>query len=233
MRIEGLRAQCGPRLYWVHARSDRDRPCLSRWRSVDGAPWKVTRTYDSLSRIKSEDQGGYLVSYDWAEEGKRTALHYPTAGFYLDYTYDHLDRISDIIEGGGNSVAAYEYAGKSRVLEKVMGNGTASRLHTGGTSTWDDTLYYDAARRPTLLEHVGPQGLQTALSHAYDRMHNRLYEGRTIDVGSGVLAADGDNYVYDDIYRLTTFERDVPAADLGVPGLGNERWRSKLAGAGC
>ena len=50
-------------------------------------------------------------------------------------------------------------------------------------------------------------------------MFNRTYEGRGIN-GGGIT--EGDNYGYDELYRLTTFERDVPAADLGNLGQGQQ-----------
>lgn len=182
----------------------------------DGDDWVVTRAFDALGRIISETQNGRTIASTWTEEAERTSVTYPS-GLALTTTFDVLDRVSAIKQGVAD-IAVYSYAGPGRVLERANGNGTSSRYHDG---SWNDTAYFDGARRPTRLDHVvtATSVLQTGFEHAYDRVGNRLYERRLHDGGRG------DNYVYDSLYRLVTFERLVPSVDVGVPNQGNELQR--------
>lgn len=136
-------------------------------------------------------------------------MSYPS-GSVVNALFDALDRVATINANGG-MVASYAYAGPGRVLERLNGNGTSARFHDG---TFNDSAYYDGARRPTRLEHVNGSAVQTGFVHEYDRVGNRKFERRLHDGGKG------DNYVYDSLYRLVTFERLVPAANVGVPGQG-------------
>ena len=184
-----------------------------------GEDWIVTRTYDYLSRMLTEDQNGRAVDNEWREEAKRTTLHYPAQSgtFSVHFDHDALDRLDCIRDRSMAVIAQYRYAGSGRVLERHHPqNGTTMRYHDG---SWDDALYYDDSRRPTRVDHALGATVQTRLEHGYDRMFNRTYEGRGIN-GGGVT--EGDNYGYDELYRLTTFERDVPAADLGNLGQGQQ-----------
>ena len=184
-----------------------------------GEDWIVSRTYDYLSRMLTEDQNGRAVDNEWREEAKRTTLHYPAQSgtFSVHFDHDALDRLDCIRDRNMAVIAQYRYAGSGRVLERHHPqNGTTMRYHDG---SWDDALYYDDSRRPTRVDHVLGATVQTRLEHGYDRMFNRTYEGRGIN-GGGVT--EGDNYGYDELYRLTTFERDVPAADLGNLGQGQQ-----------
>jgi RHS repeat-associated protein len=185
--------------------------------TLGGNDWIVTRSYDALGRVLGENQGGRTVSYHWTEESKRDQVAYPS-GLSLGVGFDALDRVASISEGGV-ALATYSYAGPGRVLQRVNGNNTKLRYHNGA---WDDTAYFDGARRPTRLDHVDASGaLLTGFEHAYDRVGNRLYERRLHD------GSKGDNYQYDSLYRLIAFERRVPAADVGMLAQGNaEHYRT-------
>jgi RHS repeat-associated protein len=179
---------------------------------LDATDWIVTRAYDSLGRVTRETQGELAsyrtLSYAWREEAKRSQITYPS-GLVINNTFDALDRIATI-NAGAAMVASYTYAGPGRVLERINGNGTVSRYHDGA---FNDAAHYDGARRRTKLEHVTAGGtLLTGFEHEYDRVGNRKFERRLHD------GSQGDNYVYDSLYRLVTFERLVPSADVGIPG---------------
>jgi RHS repeat-associated protein len=179
----------------------------------DGNDWVVTRTFDALSRVTSETQNGRTMNASWIEEAKRDTLTYPSS-LALSYVYDTVDRMAQI-KASGNSLATYTYAGRERILSRTYRNGLAEQHQD---STGSDDLYYDGVCRPTRVDYVDISGqLQTGFQHAFDRASNRLYERRLHDAGKG------DNYVYDSLYRLTTFEREVPAANVGTVGLGTQQ----------
>ncbi|MCC7013303.1 MAG: RHS repeat protein, partial [Planctomycetes bacterium] len=185
--------------------------------ALDANDWSVARTYDELGRVISETQGGRTVGFHWTEESKRDLVTYPS-GISIATSFDALDRVSTISQSGV-PIATYAYAGPGRVLERANGNGTKVRYHNG---SWDDSAYYDGARRPTRVDHVdSSNALLTGFEHAYDRVGNRLFERRLHD------GSKGDNYQYDSLYRLVTFERRVPAVDVGVLSQGSaEDFRS-------
>jgi RHS repeat-associated protein len=202
--------------------------------------WAVTRNYDALSRIKVETQHSNdatnqrVETSSWAEESKRTSLLYQS-GLTVGYTYDDLGRILTIRPAGG-TLTTYSYAGY-RLHERIYSNGTGEYHHDFGSHA--DTLYYDDAGRPIKSDYrTIPGALITGFENAFDRMGNRKYERRLHN------ASKGDNYVYDSLYRLTSFERLVPAANVGTPGLtgwtakkdykfdGVENWRQLITNNG-
>src|SRR5262249_48983155 len=74
---------------------------------------------------------------------------------------------------------------------------------------------------PTRVDFVRSTGvLLSAFEASFDRMGNRRFERRIHD------GSKGDNYAYDSTYRLTTFEREVPAADVGVLRQGHQQHRN-------
>jgi RHS repeat-associated protein len=109
----------------------------------------------------------------------------------------------------GVQLAAYSYAGRDRLLQRADFAGVVQRYHNG---SWSDTAYYDGARRPVKLDFVKGAALLTGIEHGFDRANNRTFTRRLHN------ASKGDNFVYDSMYRLVTWERDLPAAAVGVPG---------------
>lgn len=199
---------------------------------------EYSRTFDAFDRLLTETEIGTpsrTVASAWREEGKRTRLSYPTTAtsqgqFELDYIYDELDRIAEI----GRTInattspsrlvsAAYTYAGPDRKLSRSLRNRQSTRWYTG---TFDDTLFYDGARRQIQLTHidlVGPVTLGT-FGNTYNRAGARKTESRSHDQRPTESVSHGDNYELDSLYRLVGFERRVPAADIGTLGLGNEEF---------
>lgn len=175
--------------------------------------WTVTRSFDALSRVTTENQNGRTVSNDWSEEGKRTTLSYASS-YYVDYTYDGLGRLVDV-KPGGSALATYRYAGW-RLHDRVYANGVSELHHSSGS----DTAFYDAAGRATRVEYRNSSStLLSGFEHEYDRMSNRRYERRLHH------SDKGDNYEYDSLYRVTGFERGVNAGDVG--SLGGTSWQAK------
>jgi len=179
--------------------------------------WVTTRTWDVLDRLLSETQNGKLTTYSWREEAKRMQVVYPTApALTVDYIYDSLDRVSKV-KTGGTDLASYKYAGTDRKLDRSLRNRSVTRWHDG---TFADTLFYDGAKRQKRLDHFNIlTSVQLAsFEHEYTRTGARKLERRIHD------ASKGDNYGLDSLYRLTKFERRVPAAHVGTLGLGQDEF---------
>jgi RHS repeat-associated protein len=179
--------------------------------SVDGIfpssnDWVNEYTWDALGRAKTQKQNNRTVTNAWREESKKTATGY-TSGVTVQYAYDAIERATTVTQGV--QLASFSYAGKDRLLQRSDYAGVVQRYHSG---SWDDSAHYDGARRPVKLEFVKGAALLTGIEHGFDRANNRLYTRRLHN------ASRGDNFVYDSMYRLGTWERDVPAASVGVPG---------------
>jgi RHS repeat-associated protein len=172
----------------------------------NGNDWVSTYAWDALDRCKTNVQNGRTVTTTWREEAKKTQVAY-SSGVSVTNVYDALERITSVTQSV--QLATYQYAGRSRLLAKTDYAGVVERYHDG---TWDDTAYYDGARRPTKVEFMKGAAQLTGLEHDFDRAGNRLYARRLHD------SSRGDNYVYDSLYRLVALERDVTAASVGYPG---------------
>lgn len=172
----------------------------------DANDWVNEYTWDALGRTKTQRQNNWVVTSTWREEAKQTSIAYPS-GVTVQYANDALERPSTITQGV--QLASFAYAGKARLLERSDFGGVAQRYHDGA---WNDAAYYDGARRPVKLDFKKGAALLTGIEHGFDRANNRLFMRRLHD------ASKGDNFVYDSMYRLVTWERSVPAAAVGLPG---------------
>jgi RHS repeat-associated protein len=105
------------------------------------------------------------------------------------------------------------------VLERRYDNDT--RLtYLDDTNTLD--AGYDGLRRPVQLRHLrGDNSLIVGFTHTYDRLNNKLNEGKLHDL------ANSEVYGYDAAYRLTNFDRPDPSAqqplyrEWALDGAGN------------
>ncbi len=185
--------------------------------------WTVEREYDALSRVVTDKQGGQTVSNAWREEGKRTQLKYPGSGPAVTYSHDALDRVATIT-AGGVALASYEYAGTGRLLTRSLNLTSTKRLHERHhNNAGDDSAYYDGVGRPIRQDNVNRFGIvQSGFEHGFSRTNQRTYERRTHT--SPVV---GDRYTNDEVYRLTTFDRDLASTNLDQPGTGTPgSWKS-------
>jgi RHS repeat-associated protein len=159
---------------------------------------------DSLDRTIEERQNGRVIPSSWFGENRRVGLSYP-GGRQVTLGHDGLDRIKSIV--GDTVLAAYNYAGPSRVIFRSLGNGT--RLSIG----------YDGDRRPVTWTDTNSRNqLLVGFSYEWDREHNRTSEFRHHE-------GDGDGYAYDSIYRVTAagFDNNRSAAFYTLDGVHN--WR--------
>jgi RHS repeat-associated protein len=165
----------------------------------------VTDAYDSLSRIIEEcqtigSQPTHCIDSAWRAENLRKSLTYPN-GRVEEYTYDGLDRLSTVKDqGASQDIADYKYIGVDRVLERDYPiNGTRETfLDNAGTTD----IGYDGLRR--LIEERdlrSDNSLIVGFTYTYDRMNNKLTEGKLHD------PANNEAYAYDSAYRLIGFHR--------------------------
>jgi RHS repeat-associated protein len=170
----------------------------------------VNFTYDSLSRVLTEEQGsnplgstGKTVTYTWNAEGERTKVAYPS-GFEARETRDDLGRLTEIKDQSNVSVATFALYGAGGRL-KTLGSGN------GMAGTWA----YDGFRRPTDISNKTSGATERAgFEYGWDANDNLTYEERRH------ISGKGDVYSYDKANRLTKVLRDVtdPSAEVASPG---------------
>lgn len=170
----------------------------------------VNFTYDSLSRVLTEEQGsnplgstGKTSSYTWNAEGERTKITYPS-GFEARETRDDLGRMIEIKDQSNVSVATFAIYGAGGRLQ-TLGSGN------GMVGTWS----YDGFRRPTDISHKTSSATERAgFEYGWDANDNPTYEERRH------LSGHGEVYTYDKANRLTKVLRDVtdPSAEVASPG---------------
>jgi RHS repeat-associated protein len=185
----------------------------------------VTRAYDSLGRVIEEAQQiGLLspgvVSSAWRAGNLRSALTYPN-GRVVRFTYDVLDRLDTVTDQGASAaIADYDWIGADRVLRR-------SSPLTGTCMTYlDDTgaidIGYDGLGRTVQLRDLrSDDSLIVGFTYTYDRMGNKLTEGKLHD------PVNSEAYAYDSAYRMVGFDRPDPGAiaplqsDWVLDGAGN------------
>ena len=187
----------------------------------------ITFAYDSLGRLIEEAQqigslAPAIVSTAWRAGNLRSSMTYPD-GRQIVYTYDRLDRLNTIADAGaakGDEIADYDYIGPYRVLVRRHPQNHTRMTYLDDTGEYDKG--YDGLRRPEQLRHLREDNsLIVGFTHAYDRMNNKLTEGKLHD------AANSEVYTYDSAYQLIDFDRPNPGAraplhsDWTLDGAGN------------
>jgi RHS repeat-associated protein len=165
----------------------------------------VTDAYDSLDRIIEEAQtiGGQptkVISSAWRADALRSKLTYPNGRAEV-YTYDHLDRLKTVSDqGAAQTIASYDYIGVGRVLDRIYPQNGTRETYLDNAGTTD--VGYDGLRRPIQLRDLrSDNSLIVGFTYTYDRMNNKLTEGKLHD------PANSETYGYDSAYRLITFDR--------------------------
>jgi len=94
----------------------------------------VDYAYDALNRKISETSYGRKVSSQYDAAGNRTRLTYPD-GNYIQYTYDILNRMSQVLQNGSTALAVYSYDSLDRETGITRSNSTSTSMSYGGSST--------------------------------------------------------------------------------------------------
>jgi len=172
--------------------------------------------YDSLSRPILEVQTlgleeyedpfvmGKKVQLEWQGTGRLTGCTYPDGRRVLR-TYDGLDRLAEVREGGTSAlIAGFDYLGPKRDLRIEYGNGAIMDKRDPLVPTTTLGYGYDQNRRPRQHRWLGPGG---SLLVGYDNQYNgpggvgtnrRISENR-------FHTGEETTWSYDANYRSVTF----------------------------
>ncbi len=88
----------------------------------------IASTYDTAGRLSATTRttpalAARTVSYQYDAASNRTRLTWPD-GYYVQYAFDALDRMSTASENGATTLATYSYDPLSRRTNLAYGNGT-------------------------------------------------------------------------------------------------------------
>lgn len=139
---------------------------------------EYTFTYDALGRKLSQTRANTTMSYEYDENGnlsERTDHN----GQVTNYTYDVLDRLTNVVYAGSANYAVYAYDDLSRLTSAENQNGTVS------------TAYDNRGRVVSVTDVFGH-----VVEYAYDAAGNRI----RLDLDSNTHTS----YAYDEANRLTT-----------------------------
>lgn len=93
----------------------------------------VTNAWDAAGRMLSTQLGTKILTYQYDAAGNRTRLNWPSDGtaFYVDTTYDALNRPTAIKELGATNLAVYAWDDLSRRTTVTLGNGSTTSYGYG------------------------------------------------------------------------------------------------------
>jgi RHS repeat-associated protein len=138
-------------------------------------------TYDPLSRLTLAQTAGTSINYAYDISSNLTSMTDP-AGAITSYIYDNLNRLTDI-QQAGQSISHYNYDALSRRTEKQF---------AVGSQQFAANYSYDLASQLLSITNLPTSITDT---YTYDKVGNRL------------SLADNNgfhNYVYDNVYRLSS-----------------------------
>ena len=148
--------------------------------------------YDHLGnvRVKQVTIGGLTgdktVEYVHDLAGRVTRLTYPD-GAQARYAYDSAGRLSRVWDAQGRTLAAYTHTAAGNIDAHVVGDGISTGAYTYNARDWVTGLDYAGRFRSTLT--YNPVGNITR--QVYLR---------------GSAASKPEEYAYDDLYRITSFD---------------------------
>jgi RHS repeat-associated protein len=153
-----------------------------------------------------DSNNGRDTSFAYDAEGRLLNLVYPDSTT-ITYTYDANDRI-DVISRSSTTVCDYAFAGLSRTIKKDK---------PGSLSTYK----YDALGRVTEILHKRDSDSSNLFKaiYGYDKTINPEYADLyNFDNSNARITSgnddEGQQYYYDNAYRLTKVYRDVPSGQI-------------------
>ena len=145
----------------------------------------VSNTYDGFGHVHTEAVNlsgtAQQMVYQYDADGNRTQVNYPD-GNYITYTYDGLDRLSQVLESGSSVLAGYSYDTAGRVQQLTRGGGVTT---TG--------FGYDPVSRLNSLSH----NFATALD-------NVSFSPFGYNPASQIVSLSISNAEYDPLAKSTT-----------------------------
>ena len=176
--------------------------------SLTSAAGTTSYAFDAAGRRThiSSPAGSFDVGYcEW--NGKLSAVT-NASGFMVEYAYDIMDRVTNIIwktaSGATLGVFAYEYDAVGRIV---------SRSHAIGSSAFDRVYAYDDLDR--LASDDGVTYTYDAAGNRMTRTENGLTTTYTLGVGDRLASWTGGAYTHDIAGNVTRIERTGrPTLDL-------------------
>jgi len=81
--------------------------------------------YDRAGRVETETSNGRAVGYQYDKVGNRARITWPDTT-YVQYDYDNVNRLTDVLLNGSTSLASYGYDLRSRIDWAALGNGSST-----------------------------------------------------------------------------------------------------------
>ncbi len=172
----------------------------------------TTFNYDVRDRlIKVTAPSGRFVEYNWNNRNQQTRLRDDT-GFELNYEFSPTGLMTQITDGGGNTLVSYDYTPRGRLQEITRGNGTKT------------TFGFDLAGQLTSVTNLAPNSsVQSRYEYTYDERGLRTSQSRpdgltsyTYDAAGsliGVSLSNGRTLAY----RYDNNGNRTQVIDSGVP----------------
>lgn len=194
--------------------------------TVDSVVGSISRTFDGLDQILTEQTSLGSVSYSYDAAGRRTSTQ-ASGQSQIGYSYDDSDRVSAIQQA--SSVASYNYDKDGRRISATLPNGVAvgyafdkaSQLsglnyQIGNTVLGDLSYGYDLAGRRTSvggsMAKTGMPQASTASYNAANQVVSWSSQSITYDA-NGNLQSDGLNtYTWDAKNQLVSIAGAVNAS---------------------
>ena len=127
----------------------------------------TTYGYDSAGRKSSEGNDNRPVSYQYDLNGNRTRLTWPD-GYYIQYTYDALNRMTYAYQNGSGELVYYTYDPLSERSYACLGGQSTSCQAGGGTNRAN--YAYESNGDLSSLTHVLNSAAET-LGFSHNHSH--------------------------------------------------------------
>lgn len=198
----------------------------AHYSSMGGAG--IDYTWDALGRKLTETSYGRAVSSQYDLNGNRTRLTWPD-GNYIQYTYDPLNRMQQVLQNGATSVlATYSYDNLSRVTGISRPNSTATSMSYSGTALdWSLTQDMSGASQDVTFglsfTPANQVSSRTISNSAYAYSAPSLTQAYTVNGLNQYTNVGGASFSHDDRGNLTSdggrnFSYDLENHLLAVSG---------------
>lgn len=153
----------------------------------------IRRTYDSLSRLLTEQQGDHVLGFNQDSSGNLTSLVYP-GGEEVHKEYDIQNRVSSVKNNAGETIAKFIYRANDQVAKMLLG------------SVIETDFSYNQQERLEKIEYrrTDNNKLVEGFQYQYDDTGKMTHEIQ-LSVGSTY----GERYYYDDANRATRAQYGV------------------------
>ncbi len=173
--------------------------------TIDNTTAKITRTYDSLHRLKqdfldvptSPPAFSGVVTYTYDNAGKVTNMQYPVSSQAVVYVYDSLGRVREV-DYGANKYAELAYDAYGRLGSIYYWKGT--------NTTLQEKYTYDARDRVTQVKVFDTGSTYMQLDYVYNKASEIRWSTDNMYVldGGGVGSNPKNvTYAYNGNGRLT------------------------------